>query len=220
MHGTTLLHGGTCGTGPGQYAPPAQAHSPLAGPLTAGLDLVHLLGTRIPTLRRVPIAASSTCARALTCLLQAMEQKKTCDTLARLLLVPRIALAAPRTGWQGNEVLFDPAMSTQLPSSGYGPIGELITRINRQAAINGPRTRAQSRAVATETTAASPQASNRTAAAFRALLAEGSPGRALQLLTSDGVCDAADPAVPTRLRELHPQAEGPKPRAPVAKGPL
>jgi len=49
-------------------APPAQAHSPLAMPLTAGLDLSHLLGTRIPTLRRVPIAASPTCTRALTCL--------------------------------------------------------------------------------------------------------------------------------------------------------
>jgi len=42
-----------------------------------------------------------------------------------------------------------------------------------------------------------------------ALLAEGAPGRALQLLTSDGVCEAADPAVLTRLRQLHPQAEGP-----------
>jgi len=39
--------------------------------------------------------------------------------------------------------------------------------------------------------------------------AEGAPGRALQLLTSDGACDSADPAVLDRLRELHPQAEGP-----------
>jgi len=34
----------------------------------------------------------------------------------------------------------------------------------------------------------------------------GAPGRALHLLTSEGVCDTADPAVLTRLRELHPQA--------------
>jgi len=40
-------------------------------------------------------------------------------------------------------------------------------------------------------------------------LAEGAPGRALQLLTSEGVCDAADSAVLARLRELHPKAEGP-----------
>jgi len=98
--GTTLLHIGPGGLGPGQHAPPppAQAHSPLAGPLPAGLDLVHLLRTRIPTLRRVPIAASSTCARALTCLLQALDREQTWETLARLLLLPRIALAAPARG--------------------------------------------------------------------------------------------------------------------------
>jgi len=72
----TLLHGGTGGTGTGQHAPPAQVRSPLAGPLPAGLDLVQLLGTRIPTLRRVPIAASSTCVRPLTCLLQALERRR------------------------------------------------------------------------------------------------------------------------------------------------
>jgi len=95
------------------------------------------------------------------------------------------------------------------------PLGELIIRIHRQAATDGPRTRAQSRATAPESAAVSPQASDRTATAVRALLAEGAPERALQLLTSDGVCDAADPAVLTRLRELHPQAEGPNLEPPL-----
>jgi len=89
------------------------------------------------------------------------------------------------------------------------PLRELIARIRRQMATDGPRKRALGRAAAPETSDAPPQASDRTAAAVRALLAEGAPGRALQLLTSEGVCDAADPAVLTRLRELHPQAEGP-----------
>jgi len=72
------------------------------------------------------------------------------------------------------------------------PLGDLISRILRQTATDGPRTRAQSRAAAPEVAAASPQASDRTAAAVRALLVEGAPGRALQLLTLDGFCDAAD----------------------------
>jgi len=59
-----------------------------------------------------------------------------------------------------------------------------------------------------EGTDTSPHASDRTADAVRALLAEGAPGRALQQLTSDGVCQSADAAVLARLRELHPQAEG------------
>jgi len=57
----------------GNTAPPAQARSLLAGPLPTVLDLVHLLGTRVSTLRRV----LSTCARALTCLLQDLEREQT-----------------------------------------------------------------------------------------------------------------------------------------------
>jgi len=34
-------------------------------------------------------------------------------------------------------------------------------------------------------------------------------------MTSEGVCDAADPAVLTRLRELRPQAEGPNLEPPL-----
>jgi len=199
----------------GNTAPPAKASSPLAGPPAAGLDLVRLLGTRISTLRRVPISASSTCARALTCLLQVLQREQTWETLARLLLFPRIALAAPARG--GNATRSSSTQQKRLNclAAVIDTLGELIARISRQAATDGPRWRAQSRAAVPETAAASPQVSDRTAAAVRALLAEGAPGRALQLLTSDGVCDAADPAVLTRLRELHPQAEGPNLEPPL-----
>jgi len=43
----------------------------------------------------------------------------------------------------------------------------------------------------------------------------GRAGKSPQLLTSDGVCDSADPAVLARLRELHPKAEGPGLAAPL-----
>jgi len=89
------------------------------------------------------------------------------------------------------------------------PLPDVVARILRQAATDGPWTRVQSGGAAPETAAASPHTSDRTAVAVRALLAEGVPGRAFQLLTSEGVCDAADPAVLPRLCELHPQAEGP-----------
>jgi len=46
-------------------------------------------------------------------------------------------------------------------------------------------------------------------------MAEGAPGRALQLLTSDGVCGSADSAVLAPLRELHRQAAGPGLAAPL-----
>jgi len=206
--GTTLLHGGTVGTGPGQHLPPAQARSPLAGLLPAGLDLVHLLGTRILTLRRVHTAASSTCAWEITCLLQTLQREKTWETLARLLLFHRIALAARARGSKATRSSSTRHCRLNCLAAFMFPFGELIARIHRQAATDGPRMRAKGRAAAPETAATSPQASDMTAAAIRALLAEGAPGRAIQLLTSDGVCVAADPAVLTRLRDLHPQGEG------------
>jgi len=77
---------------------PAQAHSPLAGPLPASLNLVNRLGTRIPTLHRLLIAASSTCARALTCLLQALKREQAWENLTRHVIFPRIGLAAHARG--------------------------------------------------------------------------------------------------------------------------
>jgi len=90
-------------------------------------------------------------------------------------------------------------------SSVLYPLEEPVARIKREAKADGPRTRARTRALATTGgTDTSPQASDRTAAAVPALLGEGATGRALQLLTSDGVYDMADPAVLARLRKLHP----------------
>jgi len=120
---STLIHGGTGGTVPGQQRPPppAQDHSPLEGPLPAGLDRVHLLGTRIPTMRRVPIAATSTCARALTCLQHALEQEQTRETLTRLLVFPRIALAAPARGCKATRSSSTQQWPAQLPGVRHGP---------------------------------------------------------------------------------------------------
>jgi len=49
-------------------------------------------------LRRVPIVASPSCARALTCLLQAVEREPKEEALAQILLFPRVSLAAPARG--------------------------------------------------------------------------------------------------------------------------
>jgi len=187
---------------------PAQARWPLTGLLPAGLDLVNLLGTRIPTLRRSLVAAYSTCTRALNCLLQAVERNQTWETLKRLLIFPRIALAASGRGGKATRSSSTQHCRINCLAAVMDHLGEFFARIHRQATTDGPRTRAQSGAAASETTAASPQAYDRTEEAVRALLADVAPGQALQLLTSDGVRGAAEPAVLTSLRELHPQAEG------------
>jgi len=166
-------------------------------------------------LSRVPIAASYTCVRTLSCLMRALEREQIWESLTRLLLFPRIALAAPAPGGKETRSSSTQQCRPNCLASVMDPLGELGARINRKATTDGPRKRAQSRAAATETGAASPQATDRTAAPVRALLAEGAPGRALQLLTSESVCDAAEPVVLTRLLELDPQAEGPNLEPPL-----
>jgi len=141
--GTTLLHGGAGSTLHGQHDPPVQALSPLAGPLPAGLDTVHLLGTRIPTVRRVTIAASSTCALALNCLLKALEREPTWETLARMLLFPRIALTAPAGGGKATRSSSTQQCRLNCLAAFMDPLRELNARIHRQATTDGPRTRAQ-----------------------------------------------------------------------------
>jgi len=142
----------------------------------------------------VPTADSSSCARALTWLLQAPEREQTWEALARLLILPRIALAALAKGGNATRSSATHQCRLQCLSSVLDHLEELVARIKREATADGPRTRARTRAAAaSEGTDTSPQASDRTEAAVRTLLAEGAPGRAFQLLTSDGVCHSADP---------------------------
>jgi len=63
-----------------------------------GLDVLQLLASQSPTLRRVPNTASSSFSRALTCLPQTVKREQTCDSLARFLLCPRMAMVARTRG--------------------------------------------------------------------------------------------------------------------------
>jgi len=173
----------------GNPAPPAQTRSPLSVAPPKCLDILKLLAKQIPTLRRVSIAASSSCARALTCLLQAVEREQTWKALARLLLLPRSALAALARGGKATRSSSTQQCRLNCLSSVFDLLEELVARVRRASPAEGPRTRARTRAPAAEAPDPSSQASDRTAAALRTLQAEGAPGRALQLLTSDGLCD-------------------------------
>jgi len=84
-------------------------------------------------------------------------------TLASLLTFPRIALAAPARGGKATRSSSTEQYRINCLAAVMNPLGELMARIHRQAATDGPRTRAHSRAAGPETAAASPQASDRTA---------------------------------------------------------
>jgi len=154
---------------------------------------------------------------ALTCLLQAVEREQTWEALACLLLFPRVPLEASAHGGKATRSSSTQQCSINCISSVLDPQEELVARVKRAAPADGPRTRARTRAAAAEAPDASSPDSDRRAAAVRALLAEVAPCRALQLLTSDGVCDWANPALLALLRDLHPQAAGPGLAAPLSE---
>jgi len=94
-----------------------------AGTIPAVLDLVHLLGTRFLTLRRVPIAACSTWARALLLPPAGLGAGNDMGDPDAPSPLPPHHPRGTRTGRRGDEVLDDPAMPAQLPGGSNGPIG-------------------------------------------------------------------------------------------------
>jgi len=84
-------------------------------------------------MRRLPIAASSTCARALACLLKALERDQTWETLPSLLLFPRVALAAPARGGKSTRSSSTKQCRLNCLAAVMDPLPELTARILRQA---------------------------------------------------------------------------------------
>jgi len=152
-------------------------------------------GTRIATLRRVPIAAFCTCVRALNCLLQSLERDQTFDTLTPLLIFPRIALAAPARGGKLTPSSSTQKMPAQLPSGSHEPLGG-TDRLHPQVGEDRwlPDTSPKQGRGTGDGCCLAPSLSPHCCGRPRP------PRRrcAIQLLTSYGVCDAADPAALTR----------------------
>jgi len=137
MSGPEVLLGGAGGLCGGELRPPANPITTVRGAPT-GLDILNFLATQIPTLHRVPVAASSSCARALTW-----------EALARLLSFPRIASAAPPRGGEATRSPSTQQCRLNCLASIIDPLEELVSRIggpHRQMALArgpGPRRRQQ-----------------------------------------------------------------------------
>jgi len=114
-----------------------------------------------------------------------------------------------RTGRQIYEVLLDPAVPTKLPGGSDGPFARTDRPHPPQGGDGRPPDAGPEQGRGTEdgcrlAPSLGPDCSGR-----QGPLGGRGAGTGFQLLNSEGVCDAADPAMLARLRELHPQAEGP-----------
>jgi len=189
--GPEVLLGGACGQFGGELRPSGtNTFSTIRVAPPKGLDILYLLATLIPTLRRVPIAESSSCARALTCLPAGRGTRAGVGGPGPPSRLRPHRAARPGPRGEGHTTSSTQQCLLNCLSSVLDPLEELVACVKRATPAGDPRTLARTRAAASEAPVASSDASDRTAAAVRALFAEGAPGRALQLLTSDGVCDS------------------------------
>jgi len=208
--GTTLLHGGNGGTGPRQHGPPSTSA------LATGQASSGGPGPGAPTGNSYPYAAQGPHRGLLHVRPGAYPPAAGPGTVADMgdpnspPPIPPHRPCSTRTRRQGDEVLFDPAIPAQLPGGSYGPIERTDCSHTPAGGDSRPPDARPEQSRGTGDGCRLAPSLGPDCAAIRALLANGAPGQALQLLTSDGACDAPDPAALTRLRELHPQAEGPK----------
>ena len=162
-------------------------------------DIFEYLKTPVAISRRVAPASANTVSQTLAILIKGLLERRTWGALFRLLLFPRVALAARKHG--------DP-----LPANGpRDALNEKCVFMLRSdiPTILGRLHDATEGARPARKRARQPQRearpdNDRTLASIRALMAEGAPARAVQLLTSDGLHDPDDPMVQRKLSELHP----------------
>ena len=119
-------------------------------------------------------------------------------SLFRLLLFPRIALAArkPSEGVPANGAR--DALNERCVFVLRSDIPTILGRFRDNDQARPARKKARRPQQATRPD------NERTLAAIRALMAEGAPARAVQLLTSAGLHDPDDQAVQIKLAQLHP----------------
>jgi len=149
--GTTLLHGGTGGAGPRQHGPPS------TGTLATGRATPGGLGPGAPARNTYPHGAQGP-DRGLQHVRPGANLLAAGPGTGADMGDPGppspFPLHRPRshpTGWQGNEVLFDPAMSAQLSGSGYEPIEGTDCPHKPAGGDRRPRTRARTRSAVTQT---------------------------------------------------------------------
>ena len=185
----------------GSFAKPKKAgHLPC--------DMQSMLQSRIFTIKHVPAASQANVSAAFAGIISAYCHDPCESHLFGMLAFPKLVLrTAPAKGNRAGEHLFM-IIEHRLQmfcDGGYQGLWEAALKDNAQAlAPSGPSTRAAKR----QKLGLDGRVPDRTLDRVRELVGEGASKKALQLLTSSGIHDSADPAVMQQLRKLHPPQTG------------
>ena len=160
----------------------------------------EILGLRVATIRHIPAALQEHWSRVQAAILDAFCTSPSELLLWGLVAMPKLVLRITRTRGKNAANHQQELIRSRLHQFEQGEWHTLWATLKAEsAAPEGPETRSAKRA-RTEVHATNSAAVRRA----QQCLAEGSPGKALQQLTSPGLHDPRDPGVWEKLRQLHP----------------
>ena len=161
----------------------------------------EVLALRVATLRHIPAALQEHWSRTQAGILNAFCSEPSEILLWGLVAMPKLVLRVTKTRGKNAAAHQQDLIRSRLQQFEQGEWQAMWTTLKTEASMpEGPETRSAKRA-RVDVHAANSAAVRRA----QKCLAEGSPGKALQQLTSPGLHDPHDPAVWEKLKQLHPR---------------
>ena len=161
----------------------------------------EVLGLRVSTIRHIPANLQEHWSRTQAAILDAFCTDPSDLLLWGLIAMPKRTLRVTKTRGKNAANHQQELIRSRLRQFEQGEWQAMWATLKTEcSAPEGPETRSAKRA-RTDVQSANSAAVRRA----QKCLAEGSPGKALQQLTSPGLHDPRDPAVWDKLQQLHPR---------------
>ena len=161
----------------------------------------NVLSVRVSTIQHVPAAIQEHWSRTQAAILNAFCSCPSELLLWGLVAMPKLVLRVTKTRGKNAATHQQDLIRSRLQQFEQGEWQAMWMTLKAETSpTNGPETRSAKRA-RIDVHAANSAAVTRA----QKCLAEGSPGKALQQLTSSGLHDPRDPTVWEKLKQLHPR---------------
>ena len=170
-------------------------------PIMPSASPYEVLRLRVSTIRHIPAVLQEHWSRTQAAILDTFCANPSEILLWGLVAMPKLVLRVTKTRGKNAANHQQDLIRSRLHQFEQGEWQTMWATLKAEASTpEGPETRAGKRA-RTEIHATNSAAVRRA----QQCLAEGSPGKALQQLTSPGLHDPKDPAVWEKLQQLHPR---------------
>ena len=166
--------------------------------------LAELLAANIPTMRHIPNACRRDLSVTLGELLAGLTAHPTWELFHNLMCLPKLVLGIPKRRGQAHRRQAAADVTRRLCAFRRGDLSALWVEALRRPSKSTTQRPTRRSTRADEDPSDMPEAA---VTLIKALVQEGALSKAAEMLVSEKVLDASDPAVLARLKELHPIGE-------------